>query len=125
MKGDIVINPKTSRPVRVGSRVWLTLVREGLVDGHYSDPKELYTVKDENDCDEKIDELNQQLPINQQAVRGRGKYKNKIVKRVQQRVLTCTNLNFFLLYPLPYMQFIEAKQKVAGAVPNTRCISGS
>jgi hypothetical protein len=35
-KGDIIINPKTSRPVRVGSKVWLKLVREGLVDGHYS-----------------------------------------------------------------------------------------
>ena len=84
MKGDIVINPKTSRPVRVGSRVWLTLVREGLIDGHYSDPKELYTVQEQDDCDEKISELNQQLPINQQAVRGRGKYRNKIVKRHKQ-----------------------------------------
>ena len=84
-KGDIVINPKTSRPVRVGSRVWLTLVREGLVDGHYSDPKTLYEVKDDSEYEEKISELNQQLPINQQAVRGRGcKYKNKIVKRHKQ-----------------------------------------
>jgi hypothetical protein len=60
------------------------LVREGLVDGHYSDPKTLYEVKDDSEYEEKINELNQQLPINQQAVRGRGKYKNKIVKRHKQ-----------------------------------------
>ena len=83
-KGDIVINPKTSRPVRVGSRVWLTLVREGLVDGHYSDPKTLYEVKDDSEYEEKINELNEKLPNNVQAVRGRGKYKNKIVKRHKQ-----------------------------------------
>jgi hypothetical protein len=41
-------------------------------------------VKEQDDCDEKISELNQQLPINQHAVRGRGKYKNKIVKRHKQ-----------------------------------------
>jgi len=83
-KGDIIINPKTQRPVKVGSRTWLKLVREGLVEGKYSDPKEIYTLQDGDDEDELINKFNQSLPPNQHAVRGRGKYANKIVKRHRQ-----------------------------------------
>ncbi len=80
-KGDLVINPKTSRPIKVGSRVWLTLVKEGLIQGSYKDSHQLAEVKDDENVDEKIEELNKDLPINFQAVRGRGKYAGKIVKR--------------------------------------------
>lgn len=83
-KGDIVINPKTQRPVKVGSRVWRTLVKEGLFEGSYKDPRTLYEVQPDEKIEEKIEELNQTLPPNQQAVRGRGKYKNKIVRRNKQ-----------------------------------------
>ena len=83
-KGDIIINPQTQRPVKVGSRTWLKLVREGLVEGKYSDPKEIYTVQEGDDEDELINKFNQSLPPNQHAVRGRGKYANKIVKRYKQ-----------------------------------------
>ena len=83
-KGDIIINPQTQRPVKVGSRTWLKLVREGLVEGKYSDPTEIYTVKEGDDEQELINQFNQSLPPNQQAVRGRGKYANKIVKRHKQ-----------------------------------------
>ena len=81
MKGQIIINPTTQRPVEVGSRTWLNLVKKGLVDGTYSDPNELYEVAEGDNVDEKIQELNKNLPINEQSVRGRGKYVNKIVKR--------------------------------------------
>ena len=84
MKGTIIINPQTQRPVKVGSRTWLKLVREGLVEGKYSDPKEIYTVQEGDDEDELINKFNQSLPPNQHAVRGRGKYANKIVKRHRQ-----------------------------------------
>jgi hypothetical protein len=82
-KGDIIINPKTQRPVKVGSRTWLKLVKDGLVEGRYSDPNELYEVKssDKITVENKIEELNKTLPRGQQAVRGRGKYTNKIVRR--------------------------------------------
>ena len=83
-KGDLIINPKTSRPVKVGGRAWLNLVREGLVSGQHQDPNELYELKEDDNVEEKIQELNKELPINQQSVRGRGKYKNKIVKRNKQ-----------------------------------------
>lgn len=85
-KGDIIINPKTQRPVKVGSRTWLNLVKEGLISGHYKDPKELEQVPeeyytDDNYVEQKIESINKTLPRGKQAVRGRGKYKNKIVSR--------------------------------------------
>lgn len=83
-KGDVIINPQTQRPVKVGSRTWLKLVREGIVEGKYSDPKEIYTLQDGDNEDELINKFNQSLPPNQHAVRGRGKYANKIVKRHKQ-----------------------------------------
>ena len=83
-KGDIIINPNTQRPVKVGSRTWLKLVKEGVVEGQYKDPKEIYSLEDGDDEEDLIAQFNQSLPMNQQAVRGRGKYANKIVKRNKQ-----------------------------------------
>lgn len=80
-KGDIVINPKTQRPVKVGSRVWLKLVKEGIFKGHYRDPNELEPINENETLEEQKKRLNEKLPKNQQAVKGRGKHKGKIVKR--------------------------------------------
>lgn len=80
-KGQIVINPNTQRPVKVGSRTWLKLVKEGIFEGVYDDPNELYTYEENEDVEEKRRELNKTLPRNKQAVKGRGKYKNKLVIR--------------------------------------------
>ena len=71
-KNDIIINPNTQRPVRVGGRAWLKLVKEGLVSGHYSDPKDLESIGE--DPEEQIKELNKKLPKGVQAVRGRGSF---------------------------------------------------
>ena len=81
-KGDIVINPKTSRPIKVGGSVWRKLVKEGLLSGHYQDPKILGTYSSDNDWKIKQKILKQQLPEEYVPSRGKGKYKNKIVKRV-------------------------------------------
>lgn len=80
-KNDIVINPNTSRPVRVGSKTWLMLVKQGILQGQYADPKELYTIKDEDDVVAKKEELDKTLNSSKQAVRGRGKYAGKLVSR--------------------------------------------
>jgi len=86
-KGDIIINPSTQRPVKVGSRTWLNLVKKGLVEGRYSDPKEIGQLPDQYEeippqqVDQQIQQVNQTLPRGQQAVRGRGRYKGKIVTR--------------------------------------------
>ena len=86
-KGDIVINPKTQRPVRVGSRTWNKLVKEGIFEGRYSDPNELADKYEEIPDEQlklKINEINKKLPKGTHAVRGRGKYAGKIVKRNKQ-----------------------------------------
>ena len=83
-KGDIIINPRTQRPVKVGSRTWLNLVKQGLVSGHYTDPRELAVIEDGENVEEKINEINKTLPRGKQSVRGRGKYKGKIVSRNTQ-----------------------------------------
>ena len=88
-KGDIIINPNTQRPVKVGSRTWLGLVKLGLVSGHYRDPRELEVVpekyyEDDGYVEQKIETINKTLPRGKQAVRGRGKYKGKIVSRNTQ-----------------------------------------
>ena len=83
-KGDIIINPKTSRPIKVGGRSWLKLVKEGVLEGRYSDPNEITNIDDEGDIEDQIRNANNDLPNGYQAVRGRGRYKGKIVKRKQQ-----------------------------------------
>jgi hypothetical protein len=80
-KGDIIINPTSQRPVRVGGRTWLGLVKKGLVEGRYTDPKELAKIEEPDMIQKQIEEANKTLPRGQQAVRGRGKYKGKIVSR--------------------------------------------
>ncbi len=83
-KGDIIINPQTQRPVKVGSRTWLKLVRDKVVEGSYKDPNEIYALQEGDDEAELINQFNRKLPPSQQAVRGRGKYQNKIVRRHKQ-----------------------------------------
>ena len=78
-KNDIIINPKTNRPIKVGGSTWLKLVKKGILNGHYKDPDEL-AVEQEN-IDQQIIELDKTLPRGQQSVRGRGKYAGKIVRR--------------------------------------------
>jgi hypothetical protein len=82
-KGDIIINPNTSRPVKVGSKTWLNLVKTGIVSGHYTDPKELANIEPDENVEQKIKEVNKSLPRNIQAVRGRGIHKGKIVTRTK------------------------------------------
>ena len=83
-KGDVIISPKTNRPIRVGSTAWRSLAREGIVPNYYTDPKVLCNAQSEEEVESKINELNQTLPYTHQAVRGRGHYKNQIVSRVKQ-----------------------------------------
>jgi hypothetical protein len=41
-KGDLVVNPTTQRAVKEGSRVWIKLVKDGLLPGgDVSDSNEL------------------------------------------------------------------------------------
>jgi hypothetical protein len=76
-----VVNPLTKRKIVVGGKAWLKLVSQGILEAGYIDEKELDTYDEDDDVKSKIEMLNEELPMNVQAVRGRGRYKNKIVKR--------------------------------------------
>lgn len=97
-KGDLIINPDTQRPVRVGSRTWINLVKKGVLQGHYSDNnviEEQYAEIPPEQMEQKMKLINEKLPYGTQAVRGRGKYANKIVKRnrpLTQEQLTKTTI---------------------------------
>ena len=93
---EFVMNPKTSRPIKVGCRAYNELVREGVlfdrdqVDNTKnikSKSKVLYRLKG-NEAPETKTKIKKQLnqefeesDIDYQAVDGRGEYKNEIVKR--------------------------------------------
>ena len=57
------------------------VVKEGLLSGHYQDPKVLGEYTTDNDWKIKQKILKQQLPEEYVPSRGKGKYKGKIVKR--------------------------------------------
>ena len=67
--------------MKVGSRTWLRLVRDGVVAGQYRDPDELCDITEEDQLDELRSTANKTLPLGKQAVRGRGKHKGKLVVR--------------------------------------------
>jgi uncharacterized membrane protein YheB (UPF0754 family) len=79
---QFVINPNTGRALKVGSRIWLQLVKQGILQNDdYKDEREIYKIEDNDNIDTLITEANKTLPYTQQAVKGRGKYAGKIVKR--------------------------------------------
>ena len=107
-----IINPKTNRPIVVGGRVWTLLLREGLIKNNYKDSNILYEIEqpeqeqeynEDIEADEELKNLeplplvryaknlensdaSESIPIpeHQHAVRGRGKYKGKMVLRNKQ-----------------------------------------
>ena len=85
---DFISNPLTKRPIRVGGRVYTRLQKQGYFQEGYADKEILDDLGGETEnikiMKKKIEELNQELPKNLQAVKGRGKYKNKIVKRYRK-----------------------------------------
>ena len=93
-KTQFVINPNTSRPVKIGSKTWTKLVKDGLIKGadavdaiaqdHIVGDIDDTSLEDE--VQEKITDLNKEMPVDQQVVKGRGKYKNKLVKRKKAQV---------------------------------------
>ena len=85
--GDYIINPSTGRTVKVGSKVWIKLVKSNIVSGDYVDEHVIDDIEDDcsqGELDEKLTQIKAQLPMGITAARGRGKYANKIVKRHKQ-----------------------------------------
>ena len=79
---QFVKNPETGRAVKIGGRIWHRLLKKGLIKNtDYKDPNILATIEEDENVKVKRFEINQSLPPEIEAVTGRGKYKNKIVKR--------------------------------------------
>ena len=99
-KGAFVTNPNTKRAIKVGGRVYMKLVAQGILEGNYQDDNEVYQLQeDEYDDDSKIEqykeEYTKKLPKNQHVVKGRGRYKNKLVTRYKPKSRTqqaCANI---------------------------------
>lgn len=78
---DIVINPLTQRPIKIGGRIYMKLVHDGILCKDDLLKNELATYDDESEARDKIIAHNNVLEDNLHAVRGRGKHQNKIVVR--------------------------------------------
>lgn len=89
-KGDLIVNPKTGRVIRIGSRTYLKLVKEGtLANVSYRDSNIMKSVPPETSghmVEKMKKELDRELPPDTQVVKGRGKYKNKLVKRENKKM---------------------------------------
>ncbi len=59
-KNEYMINPL--RNIRVGFRIWINLVKDGVIQGQYSDDNVLAETEDIDDTDDNISELNENLP---------------------------------------------------------------
>jgi hypothetical protein len=112
---SFVINPKTNRPVRVGGKTWMNLVKQGMVADKYNDPVELYDLEEADDADEKINDANKLLPMGQHAVRGRGKHAGKIVKRNKKMtasdMIAYTSKIASRIAPKVYAPFITGEEE--------------
>ena len=76
-------NPKTGRMIVVGGKLWLRLVKEGLIKGEYTDSTVLCSIEP-GDVRAQINAVNKTLPLGEFAVIGRGKLSGKLVRRVKQ-----------------------------------------
>ena len=79
-----IINPKSGRPIRVGGKLYNSLIREGLIKGIIQEKNNsLYSINENDDVEFVKKELSKNLPYYETAVRGKKgtKYENKIVKR--------------------------------------------
>ena len=85
--GDLVINPRTKRPIKVGGRTWLKLVREGVFEAEYQDENEICDIENSDDLSIEQRKINadKNLAADKHAVRGRGRHKNKLVIRNKRK----------------------------------------
>ncbi len=86
-KGSYITNPETKRPIIVGGRIYMKLLKKGIFgqDGEKIEDDHILCEYDESsDIQKKKNELTRDLPSNMQAVKGRGRYKGKVVKRYKK-----------------------------------------
>lgn len=85
VKGDIVINPNTQRPVKVGSRTWLNLVKKGIFKGEYQPKRVIKTDIIPPQAIQKISEENNAVPV--KIKKSKSKSKARKSAQIASRVI--------------------------------------
>jgi hypothetical protein len=83
-KIESIRNPHTGRIIRVGGKLYNSLIREGVIKGIIEEKNNtIYDINENDDVDFIKNELSKNLPFHETAVKGKKgtKYENKIVKR--------------------------------------------
>lgn len=80
-KNDFIMNPSTGRMIKIGGRAWRTAVKDGLLEGTYQNENVVYELKEGDDVDKLKIDFDEKEDKNTQVVKGRGRHKNKLVKR--------------------------------------------
>ncbi len=86
-KTDYVLNPKTSRMVKIGGKVYRRLVKQGILENTHKDENILFDYAEdmnEEDVEKKRLELSKSLPKNEYASRGSGRKKGKLIKKTKK-----------------------------------------
>ena len=90
-----IINPLTNRSVKIGSKVWKHLINQGLIDedGINDDTKIVANIQDDDEEEielkrqEALKKIDKEIYI---LKKGRGFYKDKIVKELKKPTQTST-----------------------------------
>ena len=83
-KIESIRNPQSGRIIRVGGKLYNSLIREGIIKGIINEKNNsLYDINENDDVEFVKNELSKNLQFNETAVRGKKgtKFENKIVKR--------------------------------------------
>tara|TARA_R110000772_G_scaffold53495_1_gene122397 strand:+ start:6127 stop:6570 length:444 start_codon:yes stop_codon:yes gene_type:complete len=81
MEKQTVINPKTKRPIVVGGRVWVRLVREGILNSNQVSAE--YEIEDTEPDKTEPEMAEPDNDDNNYLVKGRGKNKGLMVKKAK------------------------------------------
>lgn len=89
LSDEYVINPETGKPIKRNTRAYNNLVKKGIIpdDSVEKNPKVLYKIKPSDEEDDiqqvknQINETPEMLENDEQCVKGRGSYQDKLVRR--------------------------------------------
>lgn len=79
---EFIKNPKTGRPLKVGSKTWEKLVKDGLLIDHgFKESDCLYELKEGENYETAKKKIKKTLPMGIMPVLGHGKNQGKLVAR--------------------------------------------
>lgn len=78
-----IISPVTNKSIKVGGKAYKKLMKDGVINGTimYDDEKILYKINIDDLIEMKKAQLDDELPEEFHAVKGRGLYKGYLIRR--------------------------------------------